>query len=276
MPTESPAPVNPGAPIIPDQRRELILRQLRKHQVLSVHQLTEMFDCSHMTVRRDIAALEQEGRAYSVPGGVRIASQLRSEPSHQSKVVSELAQKKAMARHAATLLRPNMTVFLDAGTSTLSIVPHIAALSGMTVVTNDFSIVDALAQTKQVDVIHTGGLLDHDNRSSVGGLAAATLRRIVLDIAFISTSSWDLQRGITTPSALKVELKHVAMANATSSVLVASSSKYGTFGMYKIAALEQFDLIISDDGLADGPAQALRKLGVELELVRGGAAEAAR
>jgi len=35
-----------GAPMIPEQRRELMLRQLRKHQVLSVHQLMEMFDCS--------------------------------------------------------------------------------------------------------------------------------------------------------------------------------------------------------------------------------------
>lgn len=266
MTTEDDLAIASGSPIIPDQRRELILRRLRKHQVLSVHQLTEMFLCSHMTIRRDIAALEQEGRAYSVPGGVRIASQLRSEPSHQSKAVAELPQKQAMALHVATLLRPDMTVYLDAGTTTLSIVPHIAALSGMTVVTNDFIIVDTLADMPHVDVIHTGGLLDHPNRSGVGRLAAATLRQIALDLAIISTSSWDLQRGITTPSEPKVEVKQVAMQSATQSVLVATSSKYGTFGMYRIAGLDQFDLIVSDEGLAEGPAAAVRKLGVELVL----------
>ena len=35
-----------GAPMIPEQRRELMLQQLRKHQVLRAHQLMEMFDCS--------------------------------------------------------------------------------------------------------------------------------------------------------------------------------------------------------------------------------------
>jgi len=40
-----------------------MLRRFRKHQVLSIHQLLEMVDCSHMTIRRDIALLEQEGRA---------------------------------------------------------------------------------------------------------------------------------------------------------------------------------------------------------------------
>lgn len=266
MPADDEHALPSGAPMIPDQRRELILRQLRRHQVLSVHQLMEMFECSHMTVRRDIAALEREGRAYSVPGGVRIASQLSSEPSHSLKAVLELPQKQSMARHAASLLHPDMTVYLDAGTTMLSLVPHIVPLAGMTVVTNDFPIVLELASAKHVNVIHTGGLLDHPNRSSVGPLAAATLGQLATDIAFMSASSWDLQRGVTTPSAPKVEVKRAAMESASQTVLVATSSKYGTFGMYKIAALEQFDLVISDDGLAEAAAAGIRACGVELVL----------
>lgn len=253
-------------PMIPAQRREQILRQLRKQQVLSVHQIMEMFDCSHMTVRRDIALLEQEGRAYSVTGGVRIASQVHSEPSHRSKAVVEHAQKERMAKLAAGLLHADMTVYLDAGTTTLELVPYLTALSGMTVVTNDFGIVEALSEAVHVDVIHTGGLLDHPNRSCVGGLAASTLRQLATDIAFMSTSSWDLQRGTTTPSPLKVEVKQVAMQAASQTVLMATSSKYGTFGMYKIAALGQFDVIITDATLGEAAADAIRQQGIELML----------
>lgn len=264
---DAPEPTDNAAPIIPDQRREMILRQLRRHQVLSVHQLMELFDCSHMTIRRDIAVLEKEGRAYSVAGGVRIASPVASEPSHQSKAVAETPHKQAMARRAAELLRPAMTLYLDAGTSTLALVPYVRALPGMTVVTNDFSIVMALADANDVAVIHTGGLLDHPNRSGVGDLAAATLSRIATDIAFMSTASWDLQRGITTPSAAKVAVKRAAMEGASQRVLVATSSKYGTFGMYKIAPLEDFDLIVTDTGLAEGAAAGVTRLGIELAMV---------
>jgi DeoR/GlpR family transcriptional regulator of sugar metabolism len=49
-------------------------------------------------------------------------------------------------------------------------------------------------------------------------------------------------------------------------VLVASSSKYGTFSMYKIAGLEQFDIVISDAALAPAAADGIRKQGVELML----------
>ena len=252
--------------MIPEQRRELMLRQLRKHQVLSVHQLMEMFDCSHMTIRRDIALLEQKGRAYSVTGGVRIARQLHSEPSHQLKAAVELPQKQAMAKLAARLLHADMTIYLDAGTSTLEIVPYIKPLSGMTVVTNDFGIVQALIEAPHVTVIHTGGQLDHSNQSCVGSLAVATLRQIVTDIAFISTSSWDLRRGLTTPSTLTVDVKRAAMQSASQVVLVASSLKYGTFSMYKIAGVEQIDIILSDDTLPPAAADGIRKQGVELLL----------
>jgi len=56
------------------------------------------------------------------------------------------------------------------------------------------------------------------------------------------------------------------MQAASRSVLLTTSSKYGTFGMYKVAGLEQFDTIISDEHLAQGAADSIRALGVELML----------
>jgi len=262
--TTSEEKISRAAALIPDQRRETIVRQLRTHEVLSVHQLTGLLGCSHMTVRRDVVALEQAGRVYAVPGGVRIASHLVSEPSHQAKSVAEQPQKRAIAEHAATLLKPGMTVYLDAGTTTASLVPHLLKLDGITVLTNDFRIVLQLADTPAVAVVHTGGVLDHKNGSSIGPLAAATLRELVADIAFLSTSSWDLERGITTPSAPKVEVKRAAMAVASQRVLLATSAKYGTYGTYRVAALDEFDMVVTDDGLSEAAAQRLRESGLHL------------
>jgi len=255
-----------AAALIPDQRRELIMRHLRTHSVLSVHQLTELLGCSHMTVRRDVAALEEGGRVYAISGGVRIASHLVSEPSHQAKAITEQPQKRGIAAHAARLLRPGMTIYLDAGTTTACLVPHIVGLPDMTVITNDFRIVLSLADSPQVTVVHTGGILEHSNGSSVGPLAAATLRQLVADIAFLSTSSWDLERGVTTPAALKVEVKRAAMAIASQRVLVGTSAKYGTYGTYRVAALDEFDLVVTDEGMTEAAGQRLRATGIDLAI----------
>lgn len=255
-----------AAGLIPEQRREMIVRQLHKHQVLSLHQLTELLGCSHMTVRRDVAALEEKGRVYAVPGGVRIASHQLVEPSHQAKSVTELPQKRGIAAQVAPLLKPGMTVYLDAGTTTVCLIPQIVALADMTVITNDFHVALALSDAPQVTVLHTGGMLDHRNGSSVGPLAAATLRELVADLAFLSTSAWDLERGVTTPSAPKVEVKRAAMAIASQRVLLATSAKYGTYGTYRVAGLDEFDLVVTDDTLSEAAVQRMREAGLALEV----------
>jgi DeoR/GlpR family transcriptional regulator of sugar metabolism len=259
--------------LIPDQRREKLMRLLRRDTVLSVAQLTELLGVSHMTVRRDIAVLEREGRAYSVPGGVRHASSMREEPAFATKAVTDRAEKAAIAHIAASLLHDGMAVYLDAGTTTGALVPAIRARSGITVVTNDYAIVEELTGAANVDVIHTGGRLDHTNRSAVGRLAARTLGQLNTDIAFISTSSWDLGRGVTTPSEPKVEVKLAAMEGASESVLMTTSGKFGTFGMYDVAPLRRFDRIITDDGLQEAAADGIRDLGVEVDLAHAETAE---
>ncbi|MFD8570603.1 DeoR/GlpR family DNA-binding transcription regulator [Streptomyces sp. NPDC057694] len=257
-------------PLIPDQRREQLLRHLRREGVLSVQQITQLFGVSHMTVRRDIAELERGGLVFSVPGGVRIASHVSSEPSFRDKTLVEQDEKQAMAARAAALVEDGMTVYLDAGTTLLAMVPVLARLSTLTVVTNDFTTVDRLIAAPHLDIVHIGGRVDVENRSSVGRLAAATLRQLALDIAFISTSSWDLLRGVTTPSEPKVEVKQAAMESAASSVLVAGSSKFGTFGKYRVAPLASFDTVVTDTALAEAAAQGVRESGAELLVARPG------
>ncbi|MBQ0826143.1 DeoR/GlpR family DNA-binding transcription regulator [Streptomyces tagetis] len=256
-------------PLIPDQRRERLIELLRGHSVLSVHQLTEMLGVSHMTVRRDIAALEAQGRAVSVTGGVRLAGrQLHHEPSRGDKSMMDQPAKLAITREAGELLRDHTTVYVDAGTTCQGLVPHLARRKGMTVVTNDFTTADVLIDNPDIEVIHTGGRTEHANRSTVGRLAALTLQQLALDMAFISTSSWDVRRGVTTPSAPKVEVKQAAMSSASRSVLLAGSAKYDTFGMYRVAALTAFDTVITDDALPPAVREALLAEGVGLKVAR--------
>ncbi len=256
--------------MIPDQRREEILRLLRETPVLSVRELTERLAVSHMTVRRDIDVLERMGRAHSVPGGIRLASHLGSEPSRLDKENIDVGHKRAVARSAAQLVSDRMTVYLDAGTTILAMVPYLLSRKDLTIVTNDFSTLEALVDAEDVDVIHTGGLLDHRNRSSVGRLAASTLRDLNVDRAFISSSSWAAQRGVTTPHEPKVDVKRAAIDVSASRVLVAGSVKYGLFATHRVADLGEFDTIITDDALAPGAAAAVRDRGVDLVLATDG------
>jgi len=256
--------------MIPDQRREHILKLLQERHVLSINELTSMLSVSHMTVRRDIQSLENDGKVLSVTGGVRLAARLKSEPSYLAKAQLEVPAKRAITRAAAQLVRENFTIFLDAGTTSLQMVPMLTEKVGLTVVTNDFNVVGHLMEYPNIELIHTGGVVSHADHSSVGQFTADFLSKVNVDIAFIASSSWDVERGSTTPSEAKVTAKQQLLRVASKSVLTVDSTKYGKFGTFRVARLAEFDLIVTDDRLPQSAADEIRGEDVRLELVTPG------
>jgi DeoR/GlpR family transcriptional regulator of sugar metabolism len=254
------------APLIPDQRHQKLLTLLRRDGVLSTRNLTDYLGVSHMTVRRDIATLESAGQVVSVPGGVRIAGSTGQMPpqERQQRAELELPRKRAIAALAAEAVKDDMVIYLDAGTTCQSVVPFLGGRSNLTVVTNDFYVVISLFEHPEIEVIHTGGLVDKPSASSSGRLAASTLSSINLDIFFMSTGAWSVSRGVSAPSLDKVELKRAAMEAASSCMLLADSTKYGTFSKFQVTALDNLDVIISDSELPDDTQNRIEELGVEM------------
>ncbi|ONK16426.1 hypothetical protein BHT35_4691 [Serratia sp. S119] len=63
--------------MIPSERRDYIYRYVHEYQLASISALSELMSVSHMTVRRDIRVLEEQGKVVSVSGGVRLSEALR-------------------------------------------------------------------------------------------------------------------------------------------------------------------------------------------------------
>jgi len=239
------------APLIPEQRHQELLRLLRSTGVLSIHELTDRLNVSHMTVRRDIAALEKSGQVVSVQGGVRLVEWVGHAPPREraSRAVLELPRKQAIAETAARLVEDGMVVFLDAGTTCQSVVPFLAARTDLTVVTNDFHAVLALCGLPNVQAIHTGGEVDVSSGSSSGPLAAKAVGALNIDIGFLSAGSWDLAHGVTSHSTDKVLLKQAVMEAASSVALLADSTKWGIVERFNVTSLDRLDTIVADGGL---------------------------
>lgn len=249
------------SPLIPEQRRQQILDHLRTEPVLSYRQLTELLGVSQMTVRRDVAALDEQGRARATQGGVTAQARLLEEPPRAAKAEVNMPAKSAIAAAAAALVTDSMTLYLDAGTTVQAMRPLLQERMDLTVVTNDLGTAGAFLDHPSVDLICVGGRVDVANQSMIGRLAALTLAELSLDIAFISSSSWDAKHGITTPVEGKIDAKRAAMAVATESVLLADAGKFGHFAKYRVARLDEFRTVISDAALAAEEVAAVRELG---------------
>ncbi|WP_116134359.1 DeoR/GlpR family DNA-binding transcription regulator [Tropicimonas sp. IMCC34043] len=257
--------------MIPAERQHFILSCLAKRDVMSIAELTERLDVSHMTIRRDIQALERSGRVISVSGGVRLSQRLDFEPSHLVKTGIRTAEKRAVGRAAADLVEDGMVIYLDAGTTMLEIAHLIADRQDLTVVTNDFAVAAHLSVNSLCTLYHTGGLVERDNQSCVGDATAEALTRFNFDIAFISTSSWSIS-GLSSPSEAKRPVKRVAVQGARRAVFVSDSSKYGVIAAINVMPLDSFDTVVTDNQIETTVIEAIRKKGVEVIVASNGQA----
>ncbi|PRX96590.1 DeoR/GlpR family DNA-binding transcription regulator [Allonocardiopsis opalescens] len=255
-----------STPLIPEQRRQQILRILRTEQVLSYRQITELLGVSQMTARRDVAALAGQGRLRATQGGAAAIERLDAEPLRAEKARTDLPQKSAIARAAAELVTDSMTVYLDAGTTVQSIRPHLEARRGLTIVSNDLSTIHAFLDHPGAELICVGGRVDRDNESMIGRLATITLSELCLDLALLSSSSWDVRHGVTTPVEAKIDPKRAALSSAGSVALLADSGKYGRYAKYRVLTLDELDTVITDTGLGEAESEQVAALGVEVVL----------
>ena len=165
--------------MIPVERRQIILEMVAEKGIVSIAELTDRMNVSHMTIRRDLQKLEQQGAVVLVSGGVQSPGRVAHEPSHQVKTALAMTQKAAIGKLAASLVQPGSCIYLDAGTTTLAIAQHLIHMESLTVVTNDFVIADYLLDNSNCTIIHTGGAVCRENRSCVGEAAATMLRSLI-------------------------------------------------------------------------------------------------
>ncbi|KAB0676611.1 DeoR/GlpR family DNA-binding transcription regulator [Aeromonas caviae] len=251
--------------MIPVERQQRILQLLAERGVVSIVELTDWLQVSHMTIRRDIQKLEEQGRVLSVSGGVSLSQRIKSEPSHAAKRSLMQGAKLAIARLAAAQVSEGSTVYLDAGTTSLELARELALREDLMIVTNDFMVCAYLIEHGRCRLYHTGGQVIRENQSCAGEATAHFLRNLHLDIAFLSASSWDSQ-GISTPSEQKVPVKRAVVESAATRILICDSSKYGKVGTFNVVSWDAIDQVITDEQLPQSAREALAQHGVRVTM----------
>ncbi len=251
--------------MIPLERRQKIMELVGIRGVISISELVATLNVSHMTVRRDLQKLEQEGLVVQVSGGVQILKKLNSEPLLSVRQTMATSEKARIAKAAAERIPEHACIYLDAGTTALALAQVIANRSDLTIISNDFEVITSLATQTASELIHVGGQVRKKTFSCVGPLAAQTLASFSIDVAFISASSWDA-RGITTPDMDKVILKKAICQSSINHILISDSSKYGQVATFIALPLSEINTIITDSSLPETACQMVRHQNIELVL----------
>ena len=209
--------------MISEKRHDLILQELRKKDFLTLQELIERTGCSASTVRRDLSKLQQQGRLQRVHGGATLNSNRNNEQILSDKLSQNLKEKRVIGQFAAKLIEDNDCIFMDAGSSTIEMIPFIKA-QNIVVVTNGLTHVEKLLN-QGIKTLMIGGQVKETTFATVGASALDTLSRYCFDKAFLGMNGLDLKYGLTTPDEKEALIKEKPMEQANQSYVLLDHSK---------------------------------------------------
>lgn len=245
-----------------EERKKIISDILNEAGRISVKDLYERFGVSRETVRRDLDALESEKKLKKVYGGaVKITSSGQEPPYLQRSAVYE-NEKRRIGRKAAGLIDDNDVVFIDVGTTTLHIIPHLSEKRNVTVVTNSVPVLNMLiemANSKRFDgsVFFVGGEINTEQMSSFGPIAETAMDNLYISKAFIPTCGVSIEFGLTSFDSREANFSRKLMLKSRQSFVLTDSSKLGIANLHRFADLSEIDVVICDSDAPEGWKEAL-------------------
>lgn len=244
-------------------RRLQISTMVRANGAVQVAALAERFGVSAQTIRKDLQYLADQGVAARSYGGAISAKavKLPQEAAVEAKLGIHAEEKERIGRAAAALVQPGDSILLDSGTTTAQIARHLPDHEDITVVTNDFNVLSALADKKLLNVVMLGGALRRKNMAFYGAQTETAIESLLVDRLFLGVDGFDLERGVTTHHEPEAMLNRKMVRVARQVIAVTDSSKFGRTCLHRIMGVDEIDMLITDHGAPDyvkAPDSALR------------------
>ena len=253
-------------PVIPEERRRLILAMLGERGSVTVATVERAFGISGMTARRDLAILAHEGRLRRTHGGAVLPELAGHEDSFRSRLEQDADEKRRIARAIAATAESNETIFIDSSTTSYFVVEQLLELGvSATLLTNSLPVMSlvASAEGSNLKLVGLGGAFRALTQSFVGAETVRAIGGFYADRVVFSVKGISAEGFLTDPDAQEAEVKRAMISQAATVVLVATQRKFDGRGLNVIAPARRVQVAYLTDAPASG-ARVLAESGIEI------------
>jgi DeoR/GlpR family transcriptional regulator of sugar metabolism len=232
------------------KRRREIVEQVRKSGYAEARTLARDLGVDVSTIRRDLDLLGRSGLIQRTHGGALAMEGAEAlDVPYEAKRRERLAEKRAIAEHAAQFVNDGESVILDSGSSTYALAQALRVHRDLTIATNDIRIAHYFAARGGVRLLMSGGQLIDSVFTLVGPATLSFLAGLHVDWSFLGADAIDPAGGVSNFNTVEVPVKQAMIAAADRAVLVADSSKFGRRALATVVAIDAFETIVTDGGL---------------------------
>jgi DeoR/GlpR family transcriptional regulator of sugar metabolism len=215
-------------------------------------ELAARFNVSEDTARRDLRELAKIGSCRRVYGGALAPAPFAEPIGTRLALISE--EKMRLASAAVKLITAGQSLFIDGGSTNITIAGAIPRNAVLTVATNSLGVATALAAHHSVKLIILGGVHDTALGTCTGATTLKAVSQFNADFFFLGSCGIDSVRGATAFDAAEAEVKGAMAINSASIVVIATTDKLATTAPFCVAAAETIRHLVID---RDAPLELL-------------------
>ncbi len=262
------------------ERRRRILDVLHRDGRVNVNELSRMLQCSAVTIRSDIRALEGDRKLVRTHGGAVLIDEDRLSymdglsgrekdrfPHYPGKSLYDMvAEKTRIAKCAYDLIENEDSLFLDDASATFYLALEIRdhREKNVSVVTNSLLVASELANLAHVEVGIVGGIVGGRQPSTLGERAASRIADLTVDKAFMGVHGVNLDVGLTSLAQPQKMVKQAILKTTDEVYVLADSSRFSYQSKNVICPFYMVKGIISDSGVPEQERNLAKKRGVNL------------
>ncbi len=228
-----------------EERKRKIVDITNERKSVTINELMDILKASQSTIRRDLSELNHAKMLKKVHGG---AISLKNNILTRDETVLQrqdlnTKSKKAIAEYAASLIKENDVVYLDAGTTTKEMLPFLQDISA-TYITNCISHAGILASYGH-QVYLPGGIIKATTDALIGVDTIKYLESMNFTIGFFGTNGISINEGFTTPDPEEGMIKKTAFLHCGETYVLSDLSKFNVICTYTFAPINK-GFIVTD------------------------------
>ncbi len=256
----------------PEERRREILELLKRENGLPVQNIADYLGVSHMTVRRDVDLLSARELVRVIHGGVILSPTVHRDQagtpySLNTAGEERQAAKERIGERAASLIEPEDTLIIDSGSTTECLARRLPREFPFTVISYALNIVTQTVDAENVRAVFGGGVLHRNLLMFESPEGIGIIQRHRATKAFLSAAGVSCRLGVTCRNAYERATKRAAIESSEQRILLADSSKFDRVRSEYFADLQDFQIVLTDDGVPGSVAEEIREVGIDLMVV---------
>lgn len=231
------------------ERRNEILEKLQTDRRVVVSELSQLYDVSEETIRRDLEKLVNDGYAIKSYGGAVINENINIELPFNIRKNRNIVGKQHIADLVSNVIQDGDSIMLDASSTAVYIAKTLQekGKKNLTIITNSIEIIVELFDVQNWKILSTGGVSREGSFALVGPQTDRMLRTYHVDKAIISCKGIDMTAGVTDSDDLHANNKTTMLKAAKDRILAIDSSKFDKIAFTEIGSLDDLTMVITDE-----------------------------